>query len=145
MLNWQRFCTTAVNCCCNSAALCQWQSKQWFITRLLDIACCALAFFAKNVADELFIRLKGTGWTPLYLMAFEGVQDGEVSWVLQSEYDDFAGVVKSWSSCYEQASIFGRHHRRHSVPWSCKTQPLLTDMKTLFLTASNVEDYLWCE
>lgn len=36
-----------------------------------------------------------------YLLAFEGVQDGEVARVLQSEDDDFARVVKSWSSRYE--------------------------------------------
>lgn len=36
-----------------------------------------------------------------YLLPFEGVQDGEVAGVLQSEDDDFAGVVKSRSSCYK--------------------------------------------
>lgn len=38
---------------------------------------------------------------PKYLLAFEGVQDGEVARVLQSKDDDLASVVKSWSSCYE--------------------------------------------
>lgn len=37
----------------------------------------------------------------VYLLAFEGVQDGEVARVLQSEDDDFASMVKSWSSRYE--------------------------------------------
>lgn len=36
-----------------------------------------------------------------HLLAFEGVQDGEIARVLQGEDDDFAGVVKSWSSRYE--------------------------------------------
>lgn len=44
---------------------------------------------------------------PQYLLAFEGVQDGEVAGVLQSEDDDFASVVKSWSSCYEQTTVSG--------------------------------------
>lgn len=38
---------------------------------------------------------------PQYLLAFEGVQDSEVARVLQSEDDDLASVVKSWSSRYK--------------------------------------------
>lgn len=36
-----------------------------------------------------------------YLLSFERVQDGEVSRVLQCEDDDFASVVKAWSSSYK--------------------------------------------
>lgn len=36
-----------------------------------------------------------------HLLAFEGVQDGEVARVVQGEDDDFASVVKSWSPRYE--------------------------------------------
>lgn len=36
----------------------------------------------------------------VHLLAFERLQDGEVSRVLQREDDDFASVVESWSSCY---------------------------------------------
>lgn len=42
-----------------------------------------------------------------YLMAFEGVQDGELARVFQGEDDDFACVVKPWSSCHEQTALFG--------------------------------------
>lgn len=40
-------------------------------------------------------------WMLQYLLAFEGMQDGEVSRVLQCEDDDFTSVIKSWSSCYQ--------------------------------------------
>lgn len=42
-----------------------------------------------------------SGHTQPYLHAFEGVQDGEVAGVIQSENNDFAGVVEPWSSCYQ--------------------------------------------
>lgn len=45
--------------------------------------------------------------SPQYLMAFEGVQDGELSGVLQGEDDDFARVVESWRSSYQQTAMFG--------------------------------------
>lgn len=48
-------------------------------------------------------------------MAFEGVQYGELGRVLQGEDDDFARVVESWRSSYQQAAMFGWHHRRYSV------------------------------
>ena len=51
-------------------------------------------------ADQLVI-MQDKCRMPQYLLAFEGVQDGKVAWVLQCEDDDFACVVKSWSSGYE--------------------------------------------
>lgn len=51
-------------------------------------------------------------------MAFEGVQDGELGRVLQGEDDDFAGVVEPRRSSYQQATVFGRHHRGYGVTWS---------------------------
>lgn len=50
-------------------------------------------------------------------MAFEGVHDGELCSVFQGEDDNFARVVESWRSSYQQAAMFGWHHRRYSVTW----------------------------
>lgn len=76
-------------------------------------------------------------------MAFEGVQDGELARVFQGEDDDFACVVKPWSSCYEQTALFGWHHRRHCVTWLWKTQ-IGTPLKNqAFLEIDLIHPMIW--